>query len=798
MGSRREEERNEKIIRGLMKLPPNRRCINCNSVSPQYVCTNFWTFVCMTCSGIHREFTHRVKSVSMSKFNSEEVEALQNGGNQRARDIYLKDWDLQRQRLPNSSNVNKIREFIKSVYVDRKYVGQKTSDQPPRDIQSPRNHGDNKRRPSSYHSYSESPPYDYQYEVRRYGKQVAATLARKPDSDRGFFVRKTSSFIFSPGRLSDQTFEDRFANEGSAPRVSDYSVSSGGDTFKSGTGSPNFQKDVFGSPNSQPQKDFFGEYTHRQRSNLFVDPNSKKYAAGILPPQRTKSMGSFGSIDDNSMFVKSYNSGIGLDVVSEPEKTAGSHHDKASNVSQSSVPVNYGGLDLFNAPETSASPPIDLFQLPATSSVSSENVFQPLASLMPACSVSQSSVPVNYGGLDLFNAPETSASPPIDLFQLPATSSVSSENVFQPQASLMPACSVSQSSVPVNYGGLDLFNAPETSASPPIDLFQLPATSMVSSENVFQPLASLMPHGNLYQPSPSIPSVDLFSGNSEQPLAASFGGKLPHLPVPKNEGWSMSDIPQPAASGSVTKNLSSDVMPSDGNLPVKFDQLQPPNTTMQWPLFENSSALSSSVISSEGQEGLHVGQSSAAANSTQSWNAFTYSAESLSTETQVAAYNHSAATSLHLGVGVSESLDNDGFQTAALQAGFPAANLSNGDGIAPPYAPMVNPLLGEKQLHAADRKSTNPFDLPYDSELERSAMFLDMSSLQTALPNAQPPSTSIGGVSQPWFPQNPVTPYILGTTQGGLAYMSGQAPSSQSSNVPNQGPFASVRGNPFA
>lgn len=29
---RKEEERNEKIIRGLLKLPPNRRCINCNSL----------------------------------------------------------------------------------------------------------------------------------------------------------------------------------------------------------------------------------------------------------------------------------------------------------------------------------------------------------------------------------------------------------------------------------------------------------------------------------------------------------------------------------------------------------------------------------------------------------------------------------------------------------------------------------------------------------------------------------------------------------------------------------------------
>lgn len=80
--SRKEEERNERIVRGLLKLPPNRRCINCDGLGPQYVCTSFWTFICISCSGIHREFTHRVKSVSMSKFTRQEVEALQKGGNQ--------------------------------------------------------------------------------------------------------------------------------------------------------------------------------------------------------------------------------------------------------------------------------------------------------------------------------------------------------------------------------------------------------------------------------------------------------------------------------------------------------------------------------------------------------------------------------------------------------------------------------------------------------------------------------------------------------------------------------------------
>lgn len=34
------------------------------------------------------------------------------------------------------SNVDKIREFIKSVYVERRYAGGKTTDKPPRDVQA--------------------------------------------------------------------------------------------------------------------------------------------------------------------------------------------------------------------------------------------------------------------------------------------------------------------------------------------------------------------------------------------------------------------------------------------------------------------------------------------------------------------------------------------------------------------------------------------------------------------------------------------------------------------------------------
>ncbi|CAN6350365.1 unnamed protein product [Urochloa humidicola] len=131
MGSRvKEEERNEKIIRGLLKLPGNRRCINCNSLGPQYVCTTFSTFICTNCSGIHREFSHRVKSISMAKFTSQEVSALQERGNECAKEVYFKHWDFHGPVI-DSSDVDILRTFIKKIYVERRYTDQRVGEHLP-------------------------------------------------------------------------------------------------------------------------------------------------------------------------------------------------------------------------------------------------------------------------------------------------------------------------------------------------------------------------------------------------------------------------------------------------------------------------------------------------------------------------------------------------------------------------------------------------------------------------------------------------------------------------------------------
>ncbi|XBH85230.1 hypothetical protein VPH35_073199 [Triticum aestivum] len=349
--SRKEEERNERIVRGLLKLPPNRRCINCNAIGPQYVCTSFWTFICISCSGIHREFTHRVKSVSMSKFTVQEVEALQKGGNQRARELLLKDFDTQQMRVPDSSNIESLREFINAVYVERRYAGVSLSERPPRDIQIQRSHEEEHRRASSYHSFSQSPPNDYQYEERRNRKQPAM-LSRKPSSDRGH-DGKMPGFSCRSHSLQERMSEDQFANESRGPRTSDCSGSSMRGTLGTAPKSPDFFDDGCLSPPVQ-----------QNQSNMLS-------SNGITQSQRTASTG---NIDSTSL--KSGNSSL-ADLFFDFEnvhRTQQSNNSAAPSFVAFSAAVNGTKEDLYSQPNLQQQPitgypSVDLFaNMPHTAS----------------------------------------------------------------------------------------------------------------------------------------------------------------------------------------------------------------------------------------------------------------------------------------------------------------------------------------------------------------------------------------------------------------------------------------------
>ncbi|KAF7848912.1 hypothetical protein BT93_L1448 [Corymbia citriodora subsp. variegata] len=217
----KEDEKLERTIRGLLKLPENRRCINCNSLGPQYVCTTFCTFVCMNCSGIHREFTHRVKSISMAKFTPEEVSALQAGGNERARQIYLKEWDPQRHSHPDGSNLYKLRDFIKHVYVDRRFSGERSEEKLPRLRLTDKEESYSSRSSNAYRGASGSPSYEDRYE-RPYsgrsspsGRSDDGILKYYPDERRSpRYARETSRYGgYRRSPVHFEVVDDRFRDD---------------------------------------------------------------------------------------------------------------------------------------------------------------------------------------------------------------------------------------------------------------------------------------------------------------------------------------------------------------------------------------------------------------------------------------------------------------------------------------------------------------------------------------------------------------------------------------------------------
>ena len=110
-----------KILKNLMEQPCNNYCVDCNEPSASNVDCTHYTFVCVSCSAIHREIGDKIKSVGVSTFTPEEIEKLKETSNDEFNNIWMSGFKRGDQPLLPASNEEARRAFIFAKYRQKRW-----------------------------------------------------------------------------------------------------------------------------------------------------------------------------------------------------------------------------------------------------------------------------------------------------------------------------------------------------------------------------------------------------------------------------------------------------------------------------------------------------------------------------------------------------------------------------------------------------------------------------------------------------------------------------------------------------
>lgn len=125
--SNRKHRDNQEIcarkVRELAQTGVNKHCFECNQPGVTYIDITVGCFVCTSCSGMLRGLNppHRVKSISMTTFSQQEVEFLQNHGNEVGRRTWLCTFDPKTDGCFDARDTQKLKEFLQDKYERKKW-----------------------------------------------------------------------------------------------------------------------------------------------------------------------------------------------------------------------------------------------------------------------------------------------------------------------------------------------------------------------------------------------------------------------------------------------------------------------------------------------------------------------------------------------------------------------------------------------------------------------------------------------------------------------------------------------------
>ncbi|XP_060857295.1 arf-GAP domain and FG repeat-containing protein 1 isoform X2 [Metopolophium dirhodum] len=124
-GTKKLDEHNLMVLREQLSLPANKYCFDCHQRGPTYVNVTIGSFVCTSCSGLLRGLTppHRVKSVSMATFSTEEIDFIKSRGNESCQRVWLGMYDSKQP----TKDEKQIKEFMVAKYEKKMYYSDQVS-----------------------------------------------------------------------------------------------------------------------------------------------------------------------------------------------------------------------------------------------------------------------------------------------------------------------------------------------------------------------------------------------------------------------------------------------------------------------------------------------------------------------------------------------------------------------------------------------------------------------------------------------------------------------------------------------